>query len=189
MFNFFCTEEPDHNPGWKQHPAQYGALKELRDLEGLRGKAKQYSLATAEGGFQFPHYEYAEQLPVLIEPDAKKPFRLTMCAEPVDAGLELVVQVVVDRTDVEPELGVSLNGSWPSFTGTATDRLVLPTGMYTHHVPEHRAFDFVLPASRIKDGWNEVLIFNGSHKKGTPAERHNHAVRVVGLDLALRKRP
>jgi hypothetical protein len=87
-----------------------------------------------------------------------------------------------------PELGVSINGSWPSFAGTATDRLVFPTGMYTHHVPEHRAFDFVLPAWRVKDGWNEVLIFNGSHKNATPAERRDNAVRVVGLDLALRKK-
>jgi hypothetical protein len=186
-FNFFCTEEPDHSPEWNKHPAQYAALKELRDLEGLRGKPKQYSLSTAVGGYQFPRYEYAEQLPMMIEPDGKKAFRLTMCAEPSDAGLELVVQVVVDKTDAVPELGVSLNGSWPSFAGTATDRLVFPTGMYTHHVPEHRAFDFVLPASRVKDGWNEVLIFNGNHKNATPAERRDNTVRVVGLDLALRK--
>lgn len=187
-FNFFCTEEPDHYAKWDEQPAQYAAHAELRDLQGLRGKPKHYSLATAEGGFQFPRYEYAEQLPTVIEPDGKKAFRLTMCAEPADAGLELVVQVTVDRTDVEPDLGVSVNGSWPSFAGKPTDRLVLPTGAYTHHVAEHRAYDFVLPASRIKDGWNEVLIFNGSHHKATPAERRDHAVRIVGLDLALRKK-
>jgi hypothetical protein len=187
-FNFFCTEEPDHNPLWKEGQAKYSALKELRDLAGLRGQPKQYTLATAEGGFQVPRYEYAEQLPTVIEPDAKKPFRLTMCAEPADAGLELVVQVVVDRAEAVPDLGVSVNGCWPSYAGAATDRLVLPTGLYTHHVPEHRAFDFVFSAGLIRDGWNEVLVFNGGHQKATPAERRDHAVRVVGLDLAVRKK-
>ena len=164
-FNFFCTDEPGHNPLWKEGQARYPALRDLDDLEKLRGQPKQYSLATATGAYVFPLWEYAEQLPTVIEPEAKKAFRLSMCAEPADAPLELVVQVVVEKADATPDLGISVNGSWPRYDGHETDRLVLPTGLYTHHVPEHRAFNFILPTSAIRDGWNEVLVFNGSHKK------------------------
>jgi hypothetical protein len=183
-FNFFCTDEFEvehgHGPLTKKGLANYSALRNLWDLETLRGQAKHYTLATGYGRWQVSVYEYAEQLPAVIEPESRRAFRLSMAAEPASSGLELVVQVVVEKTDTAPDLGVSLNGSWPSYQGKETNRLVLPTGHYTHHVPENRGYNFVLPTSSIREGWNEVLVTNGSHKKG-------HSVRVVGLDLALRK--
>jgi hypothetical protein len=185
-FNFFCSDEVGHNPLWNKGHTKYRAHREMRDLDKLRGQPKQYTLASANGAFAIPVYEYADQLPTSIEPDTKRPFRLSMCAEPADAKLELVVQVVVEKTDVVPEIGVSVNGCWPRFDGVESDRLVFPTSTYTHHVPENRAYDFRLPVSHIRDGWNEVLVYNGSHKKGTLMERRANTLSIVGLDLAVR---
>jgi hypothetical protein len=81
---------------------------------------------------------------------------------------------------------VSVNGSWPTFDARETDRLLFPTGIYTHHVAEHRAYDFRVPLASLRDGWNEVLVSNGT--KATPAQRRANAVRVVSLELAVRKK-
>src|SRR5262245_23586118 len=99
-FNFFCTDEPDHNPLWNKGQTKYGSLHELRDLDKLRGKPKHYTLACANGPYNFPLWEYCEQLPALIEPAGKKAFRLSMCREPENT--ELVVQVVVEKSETAP---------------------------------------------------------------------------------------
>ena len=70
----------------------------------------------------------------------------------------------------------------------STERLLFPAGVYSHHVPEHRAINFHFRASDIKEGWNEVLVFNGSHERATAEERHDHAVTIVSIELGV-KRP
>jgi hypothetical protein len=185
-FNFFCTDEVGHNPLWKEGLARYPALKNLHDLAFLRGKPKHYTLASSPGVYAFPLWEFAEQLPAVLEPDSKKAFRLSMCREP--DNMDLGVQIVVERQDAVPHLGVSVNGSYPNFAVTETDRLIFPTGIFTHHAPEHRALEFRLKAAQIREGWNEILVFNGSRKNKTPAERREHSVRVVSVELGVRNR-
>src|SRR5690606_8915182 len=115
-------------------------------------------------------------------------FEIAMCAEP-STTLELVAQVIVEADASLPDdgFGVSLNGSWPTFDAEATDRLLLPTGKYTHHVPEHRGLNFRLDPGLIVDGLNELTVWHG----GEPMQPHDHAkrpgVRIIGVELALRE--
>jgi hypothetical protein len=85
-------------------------------------------------------------------------------------------------------VGASFNGCWPSFAGEATDRLLFPTGIYTHHVKEHVAWNFRFDAGSIKEGWNEVLVFNGSHERKTAEERAANSLHVVSVELGVMKR-
>jgi hypothetical protein len=190
-FNFFCTDEGAHNPAASERQARYPDLRGLENLDQLRGQPKHYALATRHGGFQFWQYELAEQIPVIIEPESKHAFRLTMCSEPADQDLELVIQVVCERQegdgDRTPVLGVSFNGAWPTFEAAQTDRLLFRTGVYTHHAPENRAFNYRVPLALVREGWNEVLIFNGHHERKTPAERRAGSANIVGLELAVQR--
>jgi hypothetical protein len=194
-FNFFCSDEKWHSDEAAglprtaaERPARYPLLRGLDRLDELRGQPKQYTLATRMGGWQFPLWEFAEQLPALIEPEWKQAFRLTMCAEPADRDLELVIQIVTERTDKVPDLGVSFNGGWPNFTAQETDRLLFPAGRYTHHTSEHRAFNYRCTAPSIREGWNEVLVLNGSHERKTAEERRANTVSVASVELAVKKK-
>lgn len=186
QFNFFCTEESDHNPAGRDQRACYADLRGLDRLSYLRGKSKHYALASQLGVYAFPLWEHSEQVPCILEPEWKQAFRLPMCAEPEGSDLELAIQVVVEQGTVPPDLGVSFNGSWPQFGGQETDRLVFPTGIYTHHVAANVAYEYRFPATAIREGWNEVLVLNGSHKRATPAERRENAVNIVSVELGVR---
>ena len=178
QFNFFCTDEEGIHAAASKCQARYDELKDLPNLERLRGQSKHYALASMSGAFQFPFYEYAEQIPAILEPDWRRAFRLTMCAEPNER--ELTIQIVVEKQESVPELGVSFNGSWPSFEATTTDELLYPTGVYTHHVPENQALNFRFSSSLILEGWNELVVFNGAHDRSTPA------IKIVSVELGVR---
>ena len=66
------------------------------------------------------------------------------------------------------------------FERRESDRLLFPAGPYTHHVSEHRAFDYSVERAALGDGWNEVVLVHG----GEPAE----AVDVVALEPAVKPR-
>ena len=115
-----------------------------------------------------------------------------MAAEPADKNLELVVQVVTERietdpeTETDPELAISFNGSWPRYDTEETDRLLFRTGIYTRHIEKHRAFNVRFPVSAIRDGWNEVLVYNGRKESKVPAEQTARMVRIVSVELAVK---
>ena len=123
----------------------------------------------------FPVWEQAEQIPALIEAQSRRAFSLSMCAEP-ETVKELTIQIVVEKKDKAPELGVSFNGSWPTFDSKVTDELLYSAGHYTHHVPEHDAFNFQCDPSRIKEGWNEIRLFNSG----------DEVLRVVSVEIGIR---
>jgi hypothetical protein len=189
QFNFFCTDEGAHNPEANKRQACYPALRKLENLGFLRGKPKHYALASMQGYYMFPLFEQAEQVPAVLEPDWKRAFRLSMCAEPAGRDLEVVVQLVVERTLQVPDLGVSFNGCWPTFAREETNRLLFPTGIYTRHLDSHRAFNYRFKASGVREGWNEILVINGSHKRATLAERRENAATLVSVEVAVRPRP
>lgn len=186
-FNFFCSDEEGIHPTAAPRQARYDALRGLGDLEALRGQPKHYALSSMLGHYMYPEWEYAEGVPAILEPGWKRAFTLGMAAEP--AGMDLVIQVVTEKPEENdapaPKVGVSFNGSWPSFDATPTDRLLFSTGAYTHHVPEHRAVNFRLPADLIREGWNEVLVFNGSRERGDAEARRRHSLHVVGVELGV----
>jgi len=132
-----------------------------------------------------------ERLPAYIDPGGWKAFQLTMCAEPPDSDLELWAQVVVDRAcdgapdAPKPELGVSLNGAWPTFEGEETDRLLFPTGAYTHHVPEHLAWNYRLNPADIREGWNELTLYHSQDEFDPRPGVAGDPLRIVGVELGV----
>ncbi len=175
-FNFFCADEIGIHSNAERGLAEYSALRGIENLEKLRGQAKQYALASMSGYWMFPLWERAEQIPCVLEPQARREFRLSMCAEPCDTGGVLLVQIIVEQKENAPQIGLSFNDSWPTFEGQTTDELLFPAGHHTHHVSTHHALNFRCDIARIKDGWNAIRLFNDGED----------SVRIVGVELAVR---
>jgi hypothetical protein len=180
QYNFECTDALiPHMQG------DYAALRGLADLEKLRGQSKLYTLSTASTqSWMPPHIEATDQLPAQLEFDSRRAFRLPMIREPVTSGLGLMLQVVIERQKNAPQLGISFNGSWPTFDGEPTDRLFFPIGSFVRHGPEVQALNYCLDPDSIKEGWNEVVIYCGRHKPVITRER-NESARVVSIEVAV----
>ncbi len=170
QFNFFVTDQV-RVPGQR---GDYAALRQLTDLAFLRGKEKHYALNTTSVQ-PTKLWDVPEQLPVRIAPRHRRALRLPMCAEPADAPLRLVIQVVLPASAAQPALGVSLNGAWPGFAATRTQQLLFPCGPYRDHVAEHAAWNFSGNPQAIREGWNEIVLYNES------AEELNVIAVEVGL--------
>lgn len=174
QFNFFVTDQV-RVPGLR---ADYSALPGLDRLENLRGKEKHYTFNTASD-LSTKIWDVPEQLPVRIAPRRRRALRLPMCAEPAGADLRLVVQLVLDVTPPGAACGVSLNGAWPVFARRESGDLLFPAGPYTRHVDEHRAWNYTLDCGLIRDGWNEIVLYNESAGE----------ISVAGVELAVKRRP
>jgi hypothetical protein len=177
-FNFFCADSSVWHTG--SALGNYAPLRDLPHLDRLRGQPKHYALSTMPGKCWVPPFEQEEQLPVILEPLWRRAFRLTMCAEPSTAKLTL--QIVVEKKEKLTPLGVSLNGCWPRFESRTTDCLLFAAGAFSHHLPQHQAFDYDLPISLVRDGWNDIVLYNGASWQ----EKSDGSVRVVSIELAVR---
>jgi len=171
-FNFFCTDQT-RLPGLA---SEYRYLRDIHRLDWLRGQPKHYCFSRSGVGLVHPPFEITPQLPVTLGQLHSHLFRLPMCAEPPDRGLELVVQIVAPADAAPAALPVSFNNSWPNVTATPTDELLYPCGSLTHHVPDNRAWNFRFPVSMIRDGWNEISIENGGDRPLT----------LLAVELAVR---
>lgn len=184
-YNFFCTDELIHNPTPGKIHANYSALRNLDNIETLRGEPKQYALSTAADSREHPFFEFADQLPVTIEPGEQRTFILSMCAErdPSASGesLELWVQIVSEQCLSKSLLSVSFNGCLPKCSAKVTDELLFPTGIFTHHAPGHEALNFQFPVCQIKEGWNELRVY--SRNVGAIQTEPN---RVLSVELAVK---
>ncbi len=172
-FNFYCTDQA-RIPGLV---SDYTFLRDIHRLDQLRGRPKHYTFADL--GFRDlsqPPFEAAPQVPQLLEHYWRHTFRLPMCAEPLDRGLQLVIQVVLKKDAPANLVPVSFNGCWPVTTSRPNERLLFPCGSLTHHAPEHIGYDYILPVSLIRDGWNEITVENGSAQQLT----------VVCVELAVK---
>jgi hypothetical protein len=194
QFNFFVDGSKRHFS--KQELGPYAELRDLSHLERLRGKPKHYVLSSMHGAWMFPLFELAEQVPCLLEPEDRRAFRLPMCQEPENSDLELIVQLVLEKKEKLPELGVSFNGSWPNFSAQAVEELLFPAGALTHHVPEHRGLNYHFPTSAIKEGWNDVVVTNGCPGHSSQNERGwsirgsspYPACKIVSVELAVKEK-
>lgn len=179
-YNFFCSDEPMvRNPDPTKRQGRYDMLGELGSLETLRGKPKHYAIASMDGGYMYPFFEQAEQLPAILPAGHRKAFRLSMASEPADAKLSLTLQLVFKEADVEKaqgHIGASFNGQWTQWDFSPTRKLLTPAGIYTHHLPEHIAFNCTLPVQAIEHGWNEVVVFNTTQ---------DQTLELVSVELAL----
>ena len=188
-FNFFCTDGHHADETALQFQADYPALKNIDNLEKLRGRQKFYSFSAGfEWGGVRTILEADEYLPQYFEPTTQRRFRIPMCAEP--KGMELTIQLILEKpaTDTKlPDVGVSFNESWPNWNAHPTDELLANIGNLTHHVSRNTALNFRFPATAIREGWNDLIVACGGNDPGEPAKRREQAVKVVGIDLLVDK--
>ncbi|GAA4454614.1 hypothetical protein GCM10023189_21320 [Nibrella saemangeumensis] len=176
-FNFFCTDQP-RVPGQK---ADYSVIKDIHQLNSLRGYPKHYSFAIGGQLNNYLPYELPAQLPAILPNNSHHAFKLAMCAEPSQArpdqaGMELVIQIIVKADDDVTFLPVSFNGSWPETKRECVESLLFPCGPLTHFTSQHVGHNFRFPVSLVRDGWNEVLVENAG----------KNPVTVVCVELAIR---
>ncbi|SVA52111.1 uncharacterized protein METZ01_LOCUS104965, partial [marine metagenome] len=116
LYNYYAADEDDADRicTGDNMQADYSAIHHLHDLDSLRGLDKQYALTTMLSPVWNPPFDTPDQLPQILQPDWRRSFRVPMCAEPGRTDLELIVQIVVDRQDALPPIGVSFNDSWPT---------------------------------------------------------------------------
>ena len=171
-YNFFCTDQAAI-PGVI---SDYRFLRDIHRLDQLRGRPKHYTFSDKGGKLEQIPFDRTPQLPVVLERGWLQAFRLPMCAEPADRGLELVIQVVLKKGDAFAWLPVSINGCWPQREHTRSERLLFPCGAFTHHGPEHFGCDFRFPVSLVRDGWNEIVVENGG----------DQTITVMAVELAIR---
>ncbi len=171
-FNFYCTDQA-RTPGLI---SDYTAIRHIHSLEWLRGRPKHYTFSLAGYGLVLPPFEVTPQLPVILPPVANHLFRIPMCAEPADRGLELVIQIVLKSDEKCAALPVSINGCWPSLEAAPTNKLLFPCGPLTQLTPAHTGYDFRFPVSLVRDGWNEITVENGG---ATP-------ITIAAIELAVR---
>ena len=185
QFNNFYAGDENRFPDL---PA-FASLRCLDDLEYLRGREKHYLLSckTRYPDTTMP-YETAETLPEILEPESRRVFRIPMCREPLDRDLKMVIQIICQRREVLPKLGVSFNHNWPSFEGTQTDELLFPCSIYTHVRDEHIAFNFEADLKLLREGWNAVTVFNGERTpEGDDEERQKRSVRILSVEVAIKR--
>ena len=190
LYNYYAADEDDADRicTWDNMQADYSAIHHLHDLDSLRGLDKQYALTTMLSPVWNPPFDTPDQLPQILQPDWRRSFRVPMCAEPDGTDLELIVQIVVDRQDALPPIGVSFNDSWPTREAQATDEILFAQREYTHHTPEHTALNYTFCVGDIRDGWNEVSVYNGSHERHTAPDRLEKSIIVRSVEMALRQR-
>jgi hypothetical protein len=190
QYNYFAADEDDADRICTRETmvADYTAIRDVHSLEYLRGKPKHYCLPTMFPPGWYPPIDMPEALPTVLEPQWRRAFRLPMCAEPVDLGLELTVQLVVEKSDTLPDIGVDLNGAWPSFAHRATTELVFPNAGMTHHLPTNQALDYQFPVASIREGWNVITICNESNRRESAEDRAANSVTIVGVELAVKER-
>ncbi len=155
QFNFFVTDQV-RVPGQR---AEFAGLQHLAAPAFLRGKEKHYALNTCSTQTN-KIWDGSEQLPVRVAPKLRRHFRIPMGAEPADAKLSLIVQVVTERTAAKPWTGVSVNGAWPVYECRETADLLFPAGPYRQHVEEHVAWNYTFEVAAIREGWNEFTLYN-----------------------------
>jgi hypothetical protein len=189
QYNYYAADEDNSNlrlVTWDNMRADYSAIRDIHDLEALRGKPKHYAMGTMFSSCWYPPFELSEPLPAILEPEWRKAFRLPMCAEPADRALELVIQVVVEKRDSLPDIGVSFNGSWPSFDRVETGELLFPNRPATHHLPQFQAYNYAFPVAAIREGWNEIVVYNGGRPSDIEQSHSSNAITVASVELAIR---
>ena len=188
QFNFFVADLSHKFEGLKMR-SEYSALKGIDDIEFLRGKEKHYTLAvTAVGhGCWVPPFDLPEFIVAILEPQWRRAFKLPMCSEPTDKRLELIVQVVIEKKETAPGIGVGFNSDWPVFECEGTDELLFADKSYPRHVSKHQAYNFHFGVEMIKEGWNEIVVYNNNEPVKYPAREGGKSFKVVDIELAVRK--
>ncbi len=178
QYNFFCGDQSrkyDKVPGVR---SVYSGLRDLHDLESLRGQTKHYSLCCNLRNYGPYDFGLPMPLPVTLKPNERRTFRLPMCAESAERGLKLIVQVVVEKTDADANVAVTFNKSKAHADGDPTRKLLFPMGPALHHVSKYQAYNYRFGVNEIIEGWNEIVLTNSG----------SQSARIVSLELAVQRR-
>lgn len=186
FYNFHCADAKGVHSSAGKRSANYDAIEGISQLDDLRGKPKQYTLSTGFTLWSPQFFETAAQLPAFVEQNDYTEFQLSMCREPSPESLELIVQILIDKTTEPPPLGVSLNGSWPEFSFELSDELLEPVSQLTHHLPERIGMNFKVDASRIEEGMNVLRVYNGGGAMHAYQTDPTPAVRILSVELVVR---
>lgn len=165
VFNFFVSDENRSRPGAVPGNSQYEAINLVGDKEGLRSTTCNYTLAIGDGGWMYPEFENAEQLPVTIGPGLSRSLELAALKPAGDAKCE--VHLVLASDAPEPRLGVSINGSWPTFNCDKTDTLPVAVSELSHYSRTLKAFVYQCDANDLHDGFNSIRIYNEAEQAAT----------------------
>jgi hypothetical protein len=186
IYNYPPADQTSHWPfegdGCK---AEYDALQQIDNLEHLRGKPKLYTFASQNGYYQHELFEKFGPFPTVLCAAEKVAGRVPMCAE-TDPGLEFVIQVVVEKQEKLPPIGIHFNGCWPRFDGVPDDRLLFPVASMTHHTPDHTALNFNFALTDIREGWNEIVVMHGTARDWSIAGQQE-PITVHSVELGLRR--
>jgi len=167
------------------HKPAFEAIRDVAGLDGLRGKRKAYTFSTQFSNPGPMTVERVAQFPCVLEPDMNRSFRLPMCREPEE--ISVAVQVIVDRIEPLPDLGVALNGGWPVFQGETSSVLFAECRDYDILKDEQVSVVFRFPSDRICEGWNEITVHNNAHinQDGTTStdDRLTHTVRIRSVEV------
>lgn len=178
--------------GYRQDMEEYAAnhaVRNLNDLEYLRGLPKAYTFST-NGLWHLTTIplEQVEQLPALVGPGSRRSFRLPMCAEPDDGSLYLAVQLIVEqREGVAFEPAVSVNEHWPVTQYEETDRLLYPAAVFSKVLRGCTAYTFRFPVSCVREGWNEFWVINMLEDSKDPEQSRKNIMKLAGLDIGIMK--
>lgn len=175
--------------GWDNRmgkPPAGEALPYLYDLEFLRGKPKYYTLSSQfRSAYTTVPYETTEHLPEWIEPRSRRSFRIPMCKEELDSGLKKVkVQVIVEQKE-NMVLGVSFNEGWPNFEAEIGERLLCPCGKYVLMEEGHVGYTFTFPLTVLREGYNEIAVFNWVQLPANAQERIDRTIRVMSVEVSV----
>lgn len=179
LFNSFFDfdQVPDGTTPWD-------CLLDLQHLGTLRGRDKAYTMCTSA---QYPRSMMAIErdapFPHTFQPSTSRTFRLPMITEP--QGMRLRVQLVLDRTDTAPRFAVSLNGRFPVADCQPMDRLLFASGAYDRLLPAQCGVVFDLNASLLRDGWNDITVYNLAWPRVDTAHNaaHTHCLRSLEIGL------
>ena len=90
MFNFFCARH------WTKKEPLFSAIRQMRDAEELRGKAKSYALTAAVGGYWYlGETDGPLQVPRLAPTRVPQKFCIGIGDEP--AGKPLEIEIVLEK--------------------------------------------------------------------------------------------
>ncbi|MFH1008839.1 MAG: hypothetical protein V1800_15295 [Candidatus Latescibacterota bacterium] len=175
QYNLFVADQTRKFHDVPGLSGQYAGLGNLHDLEALRGQSKHYAICSDLRGWA-GEMDLPAPLPVTLEPNRGRVFTLPMCVEPEDLGLDLIVQVVIERREFPAHIGVCFNSSSPCYDAEETDALLFRNGPSGHHLPEYQAYNYRFEVSQILEGWNEWIVSNEG----------SESVKIVSMEFAVK---
>jgi hypothetical protein len=163
IFNFFCARE------WTGRDPLFGAIGQLRDPAGLRGKDKTYTLTAAAGNWHLGESDGPLQVPRRLGTRTPQCFRIAIGNEP--DGLPIEVEAVLEGEQLDSAERFLLHVNEFSL-GVASAIRAVPG---IHESKPIRAAVFKTTSDVLHPGVNTIVFRND----GAPASVLSLRVRII----------